>query len=412
MGAGFGALPAGTGSFGTQEVSDLLLSESVSVSESLTASVPFRVESATSLSKTLVKLDFSGFVDPDHPSNFDLANYTIAGLVVLNVDPLASSKSVLIQTSTQLHTTYTIDVNSTPGVVQGVGGDELDPLFDSTTFLGDATPATFTAVAQSRRKIRLTFSQPMLADSEFSSPANFLLSALTGDGVNLLSIEQISSTKAQIMLAEDLVPFAIYVLQITSAIHTVTGDSVYPDTATVQWQEVVPKPIRLEVSRFSGEVSGGLLGHPDGQIFFSPAFGLSAPNSVIQVDSASVCTQASDVYRIPSLPDPLVLYTFPAPIGTNAALGAAGGVLRASAARLGLATMVVSDVREDAFPAATDGPATGTLEEPIDITRASFLNDARWRISPGVGASLGAFRTADNQTPIGPGATVGPFAIL
>jgi hypothetical protein len=411
MGAGFGTLPAGTSPFGTQ-ILDLLLSETATIAEALAVSVPFRVASAFSLSPTLVKLDFTGFVDPVHATNFLSSNYTISGLTVLSVDPLGSSKSVIVQTSPQLHTTYTIVVNSTAGQVQGVGGDQLNPLFNSTTFLGASSPATFTAVAQSRTKIRLNFSQPMLFDASFN-PANIILSSFAGDGILLDDITQVGSsgTKFEITLAEDLVPFVFYTLQVTASIRTQTGDFVFPDRNLVQWQEVIPRPIRVGIDSFSGEVTTGLLGQPAGQIFFSPAFGASVPNSVIQVDTASVCTRAYDIYTIPSLPDPQILYTFPAPSGTSAILGPSGGVLRAPADRLGLATMELSDLREETVPAPTDEPAEGLLVETINITRASFLNDSRWRIFPGVGASLGSFRTADNGTPIGPGPTVGPFSI-
>jgi|SRR5688572_4547399 len=413
MGAGFGTLPSGTGSFGTQAVSDQVLSESVSISESLTPSVPFKVAAASSLSTTLVKLDFTGFVDIAHASNFDPANYTIAGLAIVSVNPFGATKSVILQTSTQLHSNYTLVVNSTPGLVQAVGGDQLDPLFDTATFLGDAVPVTFTAVAQSRRKVRLTFAQPMLFDAAFANPASFLLAGLTGEGITLEAIQQVdgSGLRFQLVLEEELVPFASYSLQVTSSVRSAAGDTVFPDVAMLQWKEVIPKPIRISIGQFSGEVAGGLLGTPAGQVFFSPALGVSAPNSVIQVDSVEVCTRASDVYRIPAIPDPSVLYTYPPPIGTSAVLGAAGGVLRASAHRLGLALMALSDLQAETVAAPTDSDVTGTLEEPIDITRAAFLNDGRWRTFPATGASLGAFRTADNQTPIGPGSTIGPFAI-
>jgi hypothetical protein len=414
VGAGFGTLPAGTGSFGTQAVSDLIVSDSATIAEAVFVSVPFKVLTAVSLSTSLVKLDFSGFVDLDHATNFDTTNYTIAGLTVLNVDPFGSSKSVIIQTSTQSNITYTVVVNSTPGQIQGIGGDQLDPLFDSASFLGDVTPATFIAVAQSRRKIRLTFSQLMNVNAAFIDPTNYLIQGFDGSGINIDTIQQAGpdNTRAEILLAEDLVPFKYYTLQISVNVRTVTNEFIFPDRQLLQWKEVIPRPIRVEFDSFSGEVTGGLLGTPAGQVFFSPAFGTSVPNSVIQVDNVSVCTRAFDVYTMPSLPDPQILFTFPAPSGTSGLIGAAGGVLRASAYRLGLAVMNLSDAQEDTLLAPTDGTPEGLLEEPIDITRASFLNDDRWRIFPGTGASLGSFLTADNTTPIGPGPTVGPFPIV
>src|SRR5690606_28618230 len=61
-------------------------------------------------------------------------------------------------------------------------------------------------------------------------------------------------------------------------------------------------PVRLEFERFSGEVSGGLLGSPAGQVFLSPAFGASPANSVLEIESVAVCTRSSDVYEIPQVP--------------------------------------------------------------------------------------------------------------
>lgn len=410
--AGIGSLPFGTGSVGTGADASLVLEDHASIAEGLAVSAPFRVTNATSLSAALVKVDFSGLIDPDHASNFSTANYTIAGLTVLNVDPFGP-ESVILQTSDQSHISYTVVVNSTAGQIQSPAGDPLNPLHASATFQGNSTLATFVAVAQSRRKLRLTFSQAMLVDAAFIDPANYSVTRFDGSSILIDRIEQVGldTTRAQVVLGEDLVPFEFYTLQVGASVRTVTNDNVFPDQQLLQLKEVIPRPIRLAGSGFSGEVRGGLLGSPDGQVFFSPAFGASVPNSVIQVESVSVCTRAYDVYAIPSLPDPVLLYTYPPPGGTSSTLGAAGGVLRASAYRLGLALMEVSDRRTETFAAAVDGPAEGLLEEPIDITRASFLNDARWRIFPGTGASLGAFRTADNLTPIGPGPTIGPFAI-
>lgn len=411
--AGFGTLPFGTGGFGSSTGDEEFVSESVSIVETLEVIAPFKVVTAVSLSPTLLKVDFTGFVDPNHASNFDVANYTIAGLTITNVDPYGVSKSIILQTSLQLAATYTVVLNATPGVIQGLDGDQLDPLYNTAQFLGAVSPATASAVAQSRRKIRLHFSEPMLFDAEFTDPANFLLSGFDGTGIDVDRIEQVGpdTTRAQLILGTDLTPFMHYSLQIDALVRTVTGKSIWPEDVPLHWIEAIPRPISVSLSAFSGEVTTGLLGAPEGQVFFSPAFGLSVPASVIQVDNVSVCTRAYDVYTIPSLPDPLILFTFPSPWGGSPRLGAGGGVLRASAARLGLAEMALSDLRQDAVPPPMDGPVEGLLQEPIDITRASFLNDARWRIFPGTGAALGAFHTADNLTPIGPGPTVGPFPI-
>ncbi len=81
------------------------------------------------------------------------------------------------------------------------------------------------------------------------------------------------------------------------------------------------------------------------------------------------------------------------------------GRLAATAERLGQARIIVHDLREDTLPTAVDGPADATLVETIDITTGGFLNDVRWETFPNATATLGAFTTANNLAPIGPGPT-------
>lgn len=274
--------------------------------------------------------------------------------------------------------------------------------------------ATFTAVAQSTYKVRLTFSEPMTVNAALVNAANYQVTTLDGALVGVVTVAQVgtSATRLELILGDGLAPFIHYSLVVGVAVTTATGGGVAPRRGVFQWKDVVPRPIRIGLSRFSGQATGGLLSPTGaGQVFFSPAFGAPAANSVIEVESLTVCTRGYDVYTLPSIPDPVVLMTFPAPAGSSAVTGPAGGVLRASAHRLGLAEMRVSDVREDTVPAPVEGPAEGLLVEPIDITRASFLNDDRWSTFPATGASLGAFRTADNQTSIGPGPVSGAFPI-
>jgi hypothetical protein len=377
--------------------------------------VPFEVSAAVSLSGVLVRVDFTAPLDLTHAANFNPVNYTIAGLTVLDVDP-AGSSSVILHTSTQDSVSYVVVVNATPGRIQAIGADFLDPEHAEAPFDGALIAASFTAAAQSERKVRLQFSEPMAIDAEFTDPANYQLTRLDGHVVPVNSVGQTGpdDTRAQLMLDEDLTPFVHYSVQLGPALRTEAGSAVRPDTALFQWKRSNARPIRLEIGRFTGEVSGGILGTPAGQVFFSPALGTSAANSVVEIESVSVCTRAYDVYTLPGtfgLTNPW-LFTFPASsVGGTALLGAGGGILSGRALRLGLPAIALTDLQTDQFSTAEDGPAEGLLSEPIDITRASFLNDARWRTFPGIGASLGAFTTADNGTPIGPGPVSGPFAI-
>ncbi len=374
--------------------------------------VAFEVVAAVSLSEILVRVDFSAALDPFHPQNFNAFNYVIGGLTVVAAAPYGSH-SVILQTSIQTPGDYLVEVNTTPERIQAIEGDYLDEAHATASFEGVPVKATFRAAAQSSRKVRLEFSESMTIDSVVTDPLNYQLRRVDGVPTTISAVEQTGpdTTRLQLTLAQDLTPMGYYNVQIGALVKSEAGHAVSPDRASFRWKRVIPRPIRVAFDSFSGEVTGGLLGSPAGQVFLSPAYGASAANSKIQVDRVSVCTRAYDVYRPPVVPDPQPLFTFPGRPGSSSLIGALGGVLLASAYRLGQAEMHLADLREDALSAPVDGPAEGLLSETIDITRASFLNDDRWRIFPATGASLGAFRTADNQTLIGPGPTVGPFAI-
>jgi hypothetical protein len=160
------------------------------------------------------------------------------------------------------------------------------------------------------------------------------------------------------------------------------------------------RPNSIPIEDFSGEASGGLLGQPLGQVFFSPAFDVATADSIIQVDEVSVCTQAYDVYTIPSLPDPnpLSIYSPGQPYSTT--LNA--DVLWATAERLGLARFNLVDNQTETMPSPTDGPADATLQETFDQSKVALLNVEDWVLYDGVGTS---FICADNTVPVGPGAT-------
>lgn len=403
---GFGGGPWGGGAWGGSSGADgdlVVAPELVVIAESLGVSVPFEVVAAASLSATLVRVDFTSFINPavSTPGLYD-----IPGLTVVDQDPLfGSPKSVILRTSPQSNTSYTVTVDPS---LTSLGSDALDPGNNTATFTGLAPTASFMAVGQSRRKILLTFSEAMTLNSAFIATTNYEVVSLKGEGLLVTGVHQTGpdNTRAYLTVASDLEPNGYYTVKILPSVTTLSGKFLLPDQVLFQWKEA-RSTIRIPITSFSGEVASGLLGVPAGQAFFSPALDVSVANSTLQVDSVSVCTRAYDVYSIPGIPDPLPLFTWPGPLtGGKSQIGAAGGVLIASAHRLGQAIMAIQNRVSDTMPDADDGPATGTLEEPIDITRASFLNDDRWRTFPGSGATLGAFMLADNLTFIGPGPTV------
>ena len=147
-------------------------------------------------------------------------------------------------------------------------------------------------------------------------------------------------------------------------------------------------------------VDTSLLGVPLGQVFFSPALDLPAADSVIQVDEVSVCTRAYDVYTIPSLPDPQPLSIYSPTEAFSTTLN--DDVLWATAERLGLAHVNLTDNRADTVVPPVDGPADATLQETFDQSKVALLNVADWVLYDGVGTS---FFCADNTAPVGPGTT-------
>jgi len=371
--------------------------------------VAFEVVAALSLSDVLVRVDFSAALDSTHSANFSPVNYTIDGLEVLGVGPAGSHSALLTTSPQESEVLYEVVVNSTPGRIMALTADFLDPDHATASFEGAPVRAAFIAAAQSSRKVRLQFNETM-SESAFADAANFQLHRIDGTVVPIEAVNQTGpdNTRAELTLGASLVGMEYYSVRVGAQALSEAGNVVYPDTALFRWKQALARPVRLSASRFSGEVSGGLLGTPAGQVFISPAYGASVGNSVLQVDRVSVCTTAYDEYRPPPEP-PHHAATFLGP-GTQP-LQLEPLVLWGPAHRIGDAVMTLADLREDTTPAPVDGTPEGLLVEPIDITRASFLNDGRWRLFPGTGASLGVFRTADNATPIGPGPTTGPFTI-
>jgi len=161
--------------------------------------------------------------------------------------------------------------------------------------------------------------------------------------------------------------------------------------------------IVVKLCDFTGLAQGGLLGSAKGQVFFSPALSSAAANSTIQVDTVDTCVRAYDTYVFPTLPDPSLLFTFPKNPGPTTPVSTLGGaVLWAPPNRLAEASFALEWQNEDTFESATDSRAIATLEEPLDATRISLLNNSYWRLYDGASPS---FITAANLTPIPPGPT-------
>lgn len=403
-GGGFGNTWGGNAFGGAQAggIPPVNASETVSLTEVVSVYLPLKLESAVVLGPYLIRLYFSHDLDPGYAANFQVSSYSILptlGVYGVTAGPTANSVDVV--TGEQGATTYTITVSD----AQSATGDAIDPTNNSASFLGFPIAPNFFAAAQSRTKVEVVFSTSMLQDANFTNTANYTLQAVDGTTIGISSVTASGPTpisRVTLALSTSLVPDGYYALRIDPSVKTAAGLSLTPDTDVFHWGEmsapILVGPLSIPIRNFSGEVTGGILGAPAGQVFFSPSLDVAAPNSSIQVDDVSVCTRAYDTYSFPNPPDPQPFFTFGGPI--SSVLGQ--NVLWAPAERLGQAHIELSDFQTETMPAAADGPADATLVEPIDITRAGFLNDSRWGLYDGI---VQSFITADNLTPIGAGPT-------
>lgn len=403
---GWGTYPYGTSPWAGVASGPIEVSETVAISENLDIVLPLRLLAATSLTPYLIQLDFSHALNYGFAAILDPANYNIVpSLTIVSVSS-QSPNSVILSTEEQDPVIYTITVDQ----AESSSGDTIDAGSKTAVSAGFGATPTFFAAAQSRRKIQLVFSEEMEQNSDLTNVSSYLVTDLNLTAVSIDSVETYGPTPVQrvtLSLGADLDPGGYYVVWVTSLnIKTSGGLNLSPTYDMFQWGEmqapVFSAPLSIDISRFSGEVSGGLLGEPLGQVFFSPALGAAIADSSIQVDSVSCCTRAYDVYTMPSLPDPQPLATWGADQAYSSLIGSSDSVLWAPADRLGLARTDLSDFQEETMPQAVDGPADATLQETFDQSRVSLLNVDDWGLYDGVVTS---FKTADNLTPIPAGTT-------
>lgn len=267
---------------------------------------------------------------------------------------------------------------------------------------------SFIVGAQRPTQIEVVFSVAMSIDSNFINPSCYTVTAAEGSiPISVVSVTPTGTgpiRRALLELGSDLDSKEYYSLVVSHAVVSSTGDPSDPDIYIFQWADmttpVFGAPLEIPIGDFSGEVRGGILGNPDGQVFFTPAYDTVSGDSTIELESVSVCTRAYDEYHIPAPPDPAPLLTWRP--GITSVIGP-GNVLWAPADILGLPSISLGVHSQDVFQPANDFAVEAVLFEPIDITKAGFLNDARWKTFPAGGATV--FRTASNLTPIGPGPT-------
>lgn len=397
---------------GVDPVKNVTLLDGLDIVESGVAlDILLRVSSAIAVNSYGILVTFSNNINPGYPPFEQISNYQISPPLLVASAQIVGASQVLVQTvSPQLNTTYTITVQSG----ESLTGDFLGP-HNSASFAGFTVTTSFIAGVLSASKIGLEFSAEMAVGPALINPSNYSVVAnLGGVAVPISSVVMGPAPvrRVTLMLGTPLTPKAYYSVVVGPTVVSALGSSMQPNTQTIMWEALKPYT-ELPISDFSGEVSGGLLGTPEGQVFFSPALenSVSAMSS-IEIEEVSVCTRSYDEYHIPDIPDPEPLYTY----GRGQTASLLGQVvLWAPADRLGQAKMTFRDHQAENVLPKVYVPSTTSLESPIsdfgvgvlretiNTTRAAFLNDVRWKTYPNTGALV--FRTADNLTSIGSGPT-------
>lgn len=301
-------------------------------------------------------------------------------------------------------------VQSVEPVFYDIEIDETAIGLTSDVFIGLHQIPSIIVAAQSPTKVEVVFSVAMSIDSNFLNAASYTITQVEGSiQVPVLSVEASGPLPIQRVTLEIGTPLEskrYYFLNVSHSVISLTGDFSVPDYDRFQWKDqttpIFRSPLEIPIQDFSGEVRGGILGQPDGLVFFSPAYDDVASTSTIELEQLSVCTLAYDSYEMPNPPDPAPLRTWGP--GNTSVLGPTS-VLWAPHDRLGLPRMDLKyEPHEAQFEPAYDLNLTAVLAETIDITKGGgFMNDLRWKTFPGTGATV--FKTAANKTTIGPGPT-------
>lgn len=363
-----------------------------------------RVTGALSINAYRVQVDFTIPLDPNYIPNTLAANYVIPGLTVSAVILDPTGLFVTLTTSAQTTNLYTVTVQQ----AQDPSGLVLDPAFRTAQFFGYSA-GSYIGAAQSTTKVVLLFSSTLGAAGPTQDAANYRVWDLLDQPIGVVSATLSGPTpyvRVTLQLAQALEPLAYYVVKVGAAVQSDTGRAYVPDTQVIQCPRG-PDSYALPFALFSGEVNGGLLGTPAGQVFFSPALEFAVQGSEIEVEEVKCCTKAFDSYVVPrgiDLAGP-ALMTWGAQIPDNTLFSGIHQLESKTWAPfpcMGDASLNIADNRSDSLAVPVSGRAVAVLAEVLDPSRGSRTNGF-WTTGPAGGANR--FIIADNLTPIGPGSS-------
>lgn len=181
-------------------------------------------------------------------------------------------------------------------------------LTEQLSYVFGGIPVLLSAIGP--RTLRADFATIMSDNAFLVAAASYTVSDHSGNTITVLSVSKASAINpisVTLQLAADLQSGRPYTLTVIPEVQSLAGRSPRPSVAT--WYK--PRGnFQIPISRFGGEIQGGLFGTHGGLVFFSPALTNAIANSVIQVEDVKACTKAFDTYSFPQPIDPPALYTY------------------------------------------------------------------------------------------------------
>jgi hypothetical protein len=338
---------------------------------------PYGVAGATSYSPHFVQVRFTDLIDLSDPSYLIPSNYVITPTLTVTAVIIESADSVILQTSAQSLEVYTVTV----GEATSFFGVPMVPPLNVATFTGYPSVPGYFSAATTPFRVRCIFSTPMLLNAALTSPSSYTVTDLNFGNFPVLTAEPEQTGNPLSVVLTLSIPMETdnwYQTILSPAIVDVNGQS--PKPSAVDFQFILPATTTsVSIPEFTGEVSGGPFGHPDGLVFFSPSLNVAAANSIIQVEEVDVCSKAYDSYHIPQPIDPAPFYLW-SPNGPKTFLEKEQGfVLFAGFPRLSEARFELDfpELR-DRVPLSVDTSVCITMRAQYQPGYVPFLNDPAW----------------------------------
>lgn len=336
---------------------------------------PFGVAGATSYSPHFVQVRFTDLIDLGDPQYLNPANYVITPTLAVHGVIIESADSVILQTDTQTFLTYLVTV----GEATSFFGQPMVPPLNKATFNGFPSQSGYFSAATTPFRIRCIFSVPMQVNAALTNPISYTITDLNENVFTVLTAvpEQSGNPLSVVLtLATPMERDNWYQSILSPALVDINGQS--PKPSAVDFQFILPATsTQVPISDFSGEVSSGILGDPDGLVFFSPSLNVAASNSIIQVEEVDVCTTAYDTYTPPQPIDPVPFYVW-SPKGPQTFLDQQGVVLFAGFPRMSQAKFELEfegPFLVEPMPQANDPSCCITVTQTYAPGYVPLLND-------------------------------------